>query len=357
MSIKMDNIDPDILKLAMKIAKDQKNKVIKKTCPAASKVPSKVKANEYVLNDREVYGLKEKNRTTYYSRCTRPSNEDSDMEFCWKHNEAYNNNADNIKIFKNIKKDGIQVTTDNPLKTRFISADIGTDPIISITVTKTLQKKLQKFSRRNDDDDDDNDNDNISNDNFEEPDTGTKSDDEVSVEIENDGNKKPESDIDEKIEEPPTEEETNEEPPTEEETNEEPPTEEETNEEEPNEEETECKEIKTKDKRSLYLDINNNTVYSIEDEGEGKEIGALMQLAKGTGPIFYQGDDHIVGKEYEDNKEKYIRCVLTDQLYKEKNKTLNLVGRLEKKKDDKFKIILSKTNKSNKSNKSNKKKK
>ena len=346
MSIKMDNIDPDILKLAMKIAKDQKNKVIKKTCPAASKVPSKVKANEYVLNDREVYGLKEKNRTTYYSRCTRPSNEDSDMEFCWKHNEAYNNNAENIKIFKNIKKDGIQVTTDNPLKTRFISADIGTDPIISITVTKTLQKKLQKFSRRNDDDDDDNDNTDISNDNFEEPDTGTKSDDEISVE--NDDNKKPESDIDEKIEEPPTEEETNEEPPTEEETN-----------EEESNKETECKEIKTKDERSLYLDINNNTIYSIEADGEGKEIGALMQLAKGTGPIFYQGDDHIVGKEYENenDKEKYIRCVLTDQLYKEKNKTLNLVGRLEKKKDDKFKIILSKTNKSNKSNKSNKKKK
>ncbi len=80
-----------------------------------------------------------------------------------------------------------------------------------------------------------------------------------------------------------------------------------------------------------------------EETGEGTELGALMPVNDKSAPIYYKdfNSDCIVGVDLIDKGESYVRCVLSDKLYKNQDQKLNNVGKVEIKKGN-IKVILNK---------------
>lgn len=321
--IDMKNVDPDLLKLAQQLAKQmnsgkesKRTKNDKSICPAAVKVQTKGRVNDKIEKGETVYRLKNDNKDEYFSSCTRTILEGKKL--CFKHNEAQSKNPDNLYMFDDIsgnndsykmgKKDLLEVRKTSNKKE---STQKNPNPIITVSLTKALRDQMESFV---------------------DADTDNKDHDDD-----------PTDDHDESQEESDNEEASV----HEEETPEQEDASEESEQEEDSDDEASTIEFSTKDGRTLYLDQSNETVYELDDESEGVEIGKLMTVNDSSAPIYLESmkSDCIVGTELVDNGKEYIRCTVSNKLYQQKAKNLVLVGHVNVAKNKSLKVVLDKKGK------------
>jgi len=313
----------ELLKLAEKIAlkmnNDKKSKNSSTNCSAAVQIQTKGKVNEGIESGKPVFRLEKENKYVYYTQCSRKAQESKKL--CFKHNQTLENNPKNLNYFKDIneneksykmtKTDLLDVKKRSNTK---VTTKKNSDPIINITLNKNLRDRIENILKEIDGD-------------------NTSSKDVSDAESESEA----EEAIPEEIEEP----EVNEEAKAESET-EEPEIEE--SEADDSDDEATTIEIETKDGRVLYLEQDSNTVYELDEEDEGVEIGKLMPINDKSAPIYHKDIEKycIVGKTIIDNNTKYIRCTLTNKLYLKKNAKLTEVGKVNITKDKSFKVVLNK---------------
>ncbi len=314
--IDMKNVDPELLKLAKRLAKDMNNKGggkdEKTICPAAVRCQTNAQVNKKIGDGTQVYSVpskEKKDKTEYFYRCTRPASEGIDL--CWKHNQTFLDTPDHLHRFEDevvknsdarlLSKTDILTVKKNKSRT---TTDSNPNPIISIIVTEELKQKIADLIQHQiiaSEPEDDEQEQQASDDQVSD---GQVSDDQVSEGQVSDDQVTDSDGCD-------------------------------------------AKEFETKDGRKLHLDIASNTVYQLDEDDVGENIGTLMPVSEELAPIYFKdlNSNCIVGIEYEEKGVKYTRCSVSNQLYKEQSQKLVKVGRVDKAKNGSFKIVLQKVKK------------
>ncbi len=307
-----------------KIMKKQKN-----LCPAAVKLTPKDKVNTFILEGKDVYGMKVDGKDEYYGACSRTEYITKDTEpgenkcgFCFKHNDTYQSNPKNVHLFKDLmeSKKTWKMTEDKLLETKRptrLNRDgiVNPNPILQMSITKGLKEKMRSYYELFFGDE--------SNTESESGKDSESAQSSASASASASENDSPPDEQSDKVQSDQEEEDVKSE-----------------QDEKSDDDELEAIPITTKDGRELYLNEETHVVYSMEDEEDGgTEMGELMSVNNKIAPIVHEGGTYIVGKEYDD---KYIQCVLSDKLYQKENGVLKYVGHLEKAKNGSTKVVLNK---------------
>ena len=320
--IDINTVDPDLLKLAKQLASKMKTgkETDKSICKAAVKIPTKNRINDKIQKGDVVYRMKDSNdKEGYFSHCILSCVDGED--YCFKHNK----NPDNFLVFEDIvsNNDSYKMGKGDLLKVRKTSnkkttTDKNPNPIITVSLSNKLRKQILSLANL------DNETDSISEVEEEEKsvvEESEKEDDASTEEIEKEVVKDDSENNSENDSENDSDDDSGDEAST--------------------------ISILTKDGRELYLDQDDNTVYELDDDNEGVDIGKLIPVNDSTAPIFMDemSSNCIVGKELVDKGKDYIRCTVSNKLYQKKSKKMNCIGHVNIAKNGSLKVVLDKKGK------------
>jgi len=146
--------DPNIDIVKKKVHEKKSKTKEKDICPAAVKIITKGKVNDYISDNKTVYCLtldKEKDKKAWYANCTRPLYECK--EFCYKHPITYDDGGQVLLFQDDIvdKKGAYLMTEDDILITRNTNVIEDTtqsdnpNPILRVTITSDLKEQIKNY--------------------------------------------------------------------------------------------------------------------------------------------------------------------------------------------------------------------
>lgn len=309
--INLDELTPKQL-ANLKKKLDVKDGMNRSICPSSVKITSRPAVNKYLEEGKrsvyEVITKKDdgKTETAYYTSCTRTIN--GGKKYCYKHNDVFEKNPEKISDFEDIisnakrleKKDTLDVKVKETRKT----TDTNPDPIIAITMTKEIKKMFANVMKQM-----------ASEDNILPSDTKNSSSSEEEVEADAEPEVESEKDSSDDASS-------------------------ESEKEKSDDDETDAIPITTKDGRELGLEQDTELVYDVDSDGNGTELGKLTSVSDDSAPIEYQGSNCIVAVELNDGGIDYLRCAVSNKLYKKGSKSIVKVGKVNKIKTGGYKVIL-----------------
>ena len=335
----INSADPEVLKNLLKDIQHKAKNHDKSKCLAGKRISTHENIKSTILSGKIVYYEKtSKGFYHFYTQCSK--NRHGNEDFCVKHHESKKKESASFFVFQNkIDEKGVMKATEKDiekLEQKEAETTSNPNPVLRIIVTKGIQKKIRIHLGTDTDQDQDTDTNQEKNDT-----TGSAAQsEEEAEEAEEEGAEEEDGEAEEEDAEAEAEEEAvqSEEEAvqseaeasaaqSEEEAEEEAAqSEEEEAEEEAEESEAEeCKEVTTRDGRTLYLDENKDRVYELDSDGEGTLLGTMMEVTSPTAPFIFKANDKlekypkggmfICGVDMEHKKLAYIRCVLSSKLY------------------------------------------
>ena len=294
-----DNSVTNILNESQPFSKSK----IKSTCTIAMTFQTKKNAwDAMTLKNRDVYILNiNKNgkiQQKCFARCTRTCQNGSKL--CWRHNQA--KNKDNLRYWEDIIKSDLaeQASAKSPFFNKKGKKFTTPNESIPIEISRILNNSNLKDKLIN-----------YANELFEsykKPKLLISLEDEKIEDNSSDVNES-ESDLEEENEESDNESLSNKNK------NSGVSSSEEEEESESDLEEISCIEIKTKNGRTLFLNTEeDNKIFDLE-EGEGKELGFLIEVDYQKAPIFYEDKNYICAIKYSYLNDEYLKCELTNKVF------------------------------------------
>lgn len=290
-----------------RLDKSAKANAISVICDAAVKLNTGAKINKALADENgEIYMVKNDKLTEYFKKCTRAVQEG--CQYCHKHNISATTNPQTFKTFDNVKRAGKRLNSSDEIETKTSKrAGGGNDnALIVINCTQTLKKHVMEFFGF----------------------------DGVDVNIETEKKAKTAKTTKNKGKEEESEKEEEKEE-----------TESESEEEEfaeAKDEEDSCVEAETtpiQTKSGRELNLYEDKVY--DDDGE--ELGKFVEVSEKNAPIEYRESYYIVGEDVTHGGIDYVRCVLSDVLYRDVDGNYKKAGSAKKQKDGSFKFTINKT--------------